>query len=189
LFSDNRYELNWHIGQPVPLYSFLYHEYLRNFMGNQVCCAFSNQADTMCMRLAYSFTAGDCLTLVMTPDGELMNNWGCHDFSRLPDKQRTLLFLTRLRRFYQEQAGSYLYRGNMIKPLMYTCEEISFPSVTGRLIPVPSVLSTAWEADGHRVQIFVNHTEKPVTLQPDPQSLSCTDLIIPALDALMLPLT
>ncbi|MBR7162620.1 MAG: hypothetical protein IKD35_01455, partial [Clostridia bacterium] len=36
LFSDNRFELNHFIGKAVPLYSYLYHEFVHNFMGNQV---------------------------------------------------------------------------------------------------------------------------------------------------------
>ena len=28
LFSDNRFELNWRLGEPIPLYSYIYHEYL-----------------------------------------------------------------------------------------------------------------------------------------------------------------
>ncbi|MBR5602016.1 MAG: hypothetical protein IKW24_05245, partial [Clostridia bacterium] len=47
LMSDNRFELNYHIGTPVPLYAYIYHEYLRNFMGNQVSCPFMGDQDTL----------------------------------------------------------------------------------------------------------------------------------------------
>ncbi len=165
LLSDNRYELNWHIGYPIPLYAYLYHEYLRNFMGNQVCCAFSNQEDTMCARLAYSFAAGDCMTIVMTPDGNLMNNWGCHDFSNLPDMERALTFIANMNRFYREQAKPYLYAGKMCKPFSYECEKIAFPSVDGRMIEMPVVISTAWEHEGKKVQIFINHTTEDAVVE------------------------
>ena len=164
LLSDNRYELNWHIGEPVPLYAYLYHEYLRNFMGNQVCCAFTNEADTMCARLAYSFVAGDCMTIVMTPDGNLMNNWGCHDFSNLPDKERALTFIANMNRFYKEQAKDYLYAGKMCKPNEYICETVSYPAAKGRMIEMPAVLSTAWEHGDKKVQIFVNHTMEDIAM-------------------------
>ena len=183
LLSDNRYELNWHIGEPVPLYAFLYHEYLHNFMGNQVCCAFSNQEDTMCARLAYSFLAGDCMTLVMTPDGNLMNNWGCHDFSNLPDKKKALSFIANLNRFRLDQAQPYLLAGKMIKPLSYTCPQVTFPTVDDRKISLPTVFSTAWEAEGKRVQLFVNHTEQDITVQ-----LEHTALVVPAMNGIMITL-
>lgn len=105
LFSDNRYELNWFIGQPVPLYSYLYHEYLRNFMGNQVSCGLSYQEENLRYRMAYSFTAGDCMTLVLTPDGNIFPNWGCHDFSFVPNREKTLDFIANMTRLYADQAN------------------------------------------------------------------------------------
>ena len=98
------------------------------------------------------------MTIVLTPDGNLMNHWGCHDFSNLPDKERTLAFIYNMNRFYQTQAKPYLYAGKMCKPLDYECETVLFPSVDGRMIEVPAVFSTAWEHEGKKVQIFVNHT-------------------------------
>lgn len=67
LFSDDRYELCYDIGRPVPMYSYLFHEYLHNFMGNQVCCYFPPTTDALLYRIAYSFAAGDAPALVLTP--------------------------------------------------------------------------------------------------------------------------
>ena len=60
-------------------------------MGNQVCCALKHledgkTIDTMRFRLAYSYLCGDSMTLVVTPEGKLMANWGNHDFEHVPDK-------------------------------------------------------------------------------------------------------
>lgn len=159
LFSDNRYGLNWYIGSPLPVYSYIYHEYLRNFMGNMVACPFTNEDDTMCARMAYSFAAGDCMTLVLTPDGNLMTNWGNHDFSKLPNKQRALQFAANMQNFYREKAEKFLYDGRMIAPKETECETLCFHGWENHMIEVPAVYTTAWEKDGERVQIFVNHTE------------------------------
>lgn len=34
-FNDLRFEINYLVGRPVPLYAYIYHEYVNNFMGNQ----------------------------------------------------------------------------------------------------------------------------------------------------------
>ena len=117
LFSDNRFELNWYIGKPVPLYAYLYHEYLHNFMGNQCACGLSNKEENLCYRMAYSFTAGDCITVVLMPDGNIFPNWGCHDFSYIPDKDKALEFISNMTKLYNEYAKTYLIDGKMIKPL------------------------------------------------------------------------
>ena len=181
LFSDNRFELCWKIGKPVPMYAYIYHEFLRNFMGNQVAAPFPAYVDTFRHRMAYAFAAGDCLTLIMRPaDGGLFSDWGNHDLSNPPDRDKALNFAANLMRFYREQAKPYLYNGRMIRPLPF--EVISAPEHTGCMRTFPPVCSTAWEAeDGSRAQILVNANEGPVTL-----NVNGNELIVPALDAVMI---
>ena len=182
LMSDNRFELNYHIGTPVPLYAYLYHEYLRNFMGNQVSCPFMGDQDTLNYRIGYSFAAGDLMTLVLTPDGNLMTNWGNHDFSRLPDKEKALDLVANLCRFYREKAGKYLHAGRMItaKPVACGHKEF-FMEWYGRSCTIPSVYSTAWESeDGTRAQILVNPGDAPEKVTVDDREVT-----IPARDAVM----
>ena len=182
LMSDNRFELNYHIGTPVPLYAYIYHEYLRNFMGNQVSCPFMGDQDTLGYRIGYSFAAGDLMTLVLTPDGRLMTNWGNHDFSRLPDKEKVLDLVANLCRFYREGAGKYLHAGRMIPALPVSCgQKEFFMAWYGRNCAIPSVYTTAWEAeDGTRAQILVNpgDTDKTVTVDGK-------EITVPARDAVM----
>ena len=185
LMSDNRFELNYHIGVPVPLYAYLYHEYLRNFMGNQVSCPFGNDQDTLCYRVGYSFAAGDLMTLVLTPDGQLMTNWGNHDFSRLPDREKALDLVANLCRFYREGAGKYLHNGRMIPALPITCgQKAFFMEWYGRACTIPSVYTTAWLADdGTKAQIFVNPGDAPETV-----TVGGREITIPARDAVMMAL-
>jgi hypothetical protein len=183
LMSDNRFELNYHIGVPVPLYAYLYHEYLRNFMGNQVSCPFGNDQDTLCYRVGYSFAAGDLMTLVLTPDGQLMTNWGNHDFSRLPDREKALDLVENLCRFYREGAGKYLHNGKMIPAKPVACgQKAFFMEWYGRDCTIPSVYTTAWLADdGTKAQIFVNPGDVPETVTVDGREIT-----VPARDAVMI---
>lgn len=163
LFSDNRFELNWSHGVPVPLYGYLYHEYLRNFMGNQVSCGLDTRTDTLRIRMAYSFAAGDAMTVVMRPDGELMTNWGNHDFSFAPDREKAFELASNLARFYREEATDALWCGRMLKPEPYECPSAHYDSGAGGC-EIPHCLSTAWETDGGSIQIFVNHTDGDVSV-------------------------
>lgn len=164
LYSDNRFELSWHYGEPVPLYSYIYHEYLRNFSGNQVYCGLTNEKDSMRARMAFSFVAGDSLTLVLTPSGELFTNWGDHDFTKLPDKELAFAFAKNMDAF-RKTLGNTLICGRMIKPMPYECETEDFPAYRGYTYTAPVVFSSAWECDGKKVQIFVNHTTKPASVK------------------------
>lgn len=186
LYSDNRFELNWGTGKsPVPLFAYLYHEYLRNFQGNAVSCPFSNKNDTLRVRMAYSFVAGDSMTIVLTPNGDFMANWGCHDFTpeRLPDREKALTFAANMRRLYDEDgAKPYLYDGRMIKTVEYECGTVEYDHAWGDFMiePVPEVYASAWEKDGKKVQIFANHMDKPSTIK-----FQGKEITIPAMDGIM----
>lgn len=181
LFSDNRFELNYFIGKAVPLYAYLYHEYLRNFMGNQVCCPFRSDVDSLRWRMAYSFAAGDCLTLVLTPDGILMPNWGTRDFEHAPDKEKSLHMIRNLTRFYKEKAKPYLYAGRMIPAAPVECREIAY-EISCQTYSFPAVHTSAWTApDGSTAQILVNpgDTEEICTVNG-------REVTVPAMDAVLL---
>ena len=184
-FSDNRFELNWHSGEPVPLYAFLYHEYLRNFMGNQVSCGLSNEEDTLRYRMAYSFAAGDCMTLVFAPDGRLFNSWGDHDFSRpAPDPEKTLDFAANMRAFLERGAAEYLTDGRMIAPLPVACAQIRFHRAKDHSeVMVPAVVSSAWIKNGRKAQLLINHTDEEQTAETGGKILR-----IPPRDAVLIPI-
>ena len=180
LYSDNRYELNYQIGVPVPLYNYIYHEYLRNFMGNQVACPLDTTVDTLRYRLAYSFAIGDSMTLVLTPDGELMTHWGTRDFEHHPDFDTNLKLISNLVKTYKTEAKKYLLAGRMIKGPKAKCETVTFKRYDSeRVVTLPSIVSTVWEAlDGERAMVLVN---------PDTKERKCTirgrEFVIPALSA------
>ncbi len=178
LMSDNRYELNYPFGTPVPVFAFIYHEYLRNFMGNQCGCPFEPTVDTLRYRLAYSFSIGDLMTLVLAPNGDLMTHWGTHDFSCPPDFEKTMLFIKNVMRFYREGAKEYLYAGKMKNAPQIECDEIKIPLFRGREIAtLPRLLSSSWVAkDGKTAYIVVNPESEAASFMLDGEKYECEPL-------------
>ncbi len=184
-FSDNRFELNYFNGRPVPLYAYIYHEYLRNFMGNQVCGDLRGDHETLTYRIAYSFAAGDCMTLVLSPDGRIQSYWGQRDLSDLPDSDKVLTFIRNLTHFYREEAKPYLYAGRMIPAMPVECPDRAFIGNWGtRPFTLPALHSTAWEApDGSRAQMVVNPENTDVTCRVGGETVT-----VPALNAVLINL-
>ncbi len=159
--SDNRFELNYYIGRPVPLYSYLYHEYLHNFSGNQVSCILGQETVSLCHRLAYSFVAGDLLTLVIDDTGRVMPFWGMRDFSVLPNSDTVLTFVGEMCE-HRKLLPEFCAGARMVKPLDYECTTVRFDTVG---LEFPAVLSSAFESPNGVTQIFVNYTDEPVLVQ------------------------
>ncbi len=171
LFSDNRYELNYLLGEPVPLFAYIYHSYVNNFMGNQVNgdSIFNCDAckDNLLYRLAYSFTAGDFLTLVINDMGRIQWSWGQSNFSnaRMPDMEDTLSFVKNLNSWRKGESKKYLLSGDMLKPAKITQTKGHQILCGGRWLKLPSVLTSMFKAsDGTVGQIFANYTKKPQTV-------------------------
>ena len=160
LMSDNRFELNYPFGTPVPVYAFIYHEYLRNFMGNQCGCPFEPSVDTLRYRLAYSFSIGDIMTIGITPEMKLMSHWGTHDFENAPDMEKTLLFIKNMSEFYNNGAKKYLYGGKMASATDISCESITIPMFRGRdSITLPRLLSSVWKNGSNGLAYIIVNPE------------------------------
>ena len=158
--SDNRYELCYSYGKAIPLYAFLYHPYLRNFMGNQVSCPLAYTTELVELRMAYSFLAGDLLTFVLNDDGEIMFHWGMRDFSKTPDREELIAFAAELQSWHK--CCPELFRdAEMIKPVGFGTDEIELAKRGGLPSFEDAVISTAWQVGDKRVQLFVNWTHEP----------------------------
>ena len=175
LFSDNRFELTHFIGKAVPLYAYLYHEFLHNFMGNQVSALLP--ASSYLYRVAYSFAAGDMPTLVLNPKGFIQSYWGQRDFSKVPVEEDVLTFMKNLHDFYMENRDVMCY-GNMIKPLAYTTGSILYECDYGRSYETEEVLSTAFALDGKKIQIFVNFNKEAKTVECNGEKITVEALSV-----------
>lgn len=164
--SDNRYELCYRFGCPIPLYSFLFHPYLKNFMGNQVSCPLKYTTELCELRLAYSFLAGDLLTLVLNDDGEIMFHWGMRDFSKTPDRNELISFVSELQKWHKIYPE--IFRGaKMVKPLDLGVGEAELEMQRGIPVYEAKVLTTAWEVGEKTVQLMVNWRHEPQPVKPE----------------------
>ena len=118
------------------------------------------------------------MTIVLTPFGKIMTNWGNHNFDILPDKDRAVQFAANMQKFYKEKAFKFLYDGRMIKPLEIQCSSEEYPKYGNQTTVIPDVYTSAWEKDGEKAQIFVNHTLKDVTVKVDGK-----EIVVPSLGA------
>ena len=196
-FSDNRYELNYYIGLPVPAYSYIYHEFVNNFMGNQICQMLSKEEYNYSYRVAYSFIAGDMLTAVITENAEISHSWcdWIQPKEKLVDKETALTALKNFNAWRKAGGKDFLHLGKMIKPLLVACGKNSFIGDDGRTVTVDEVLTSAYEYEERKLQFIANYNlhsvtvslPKAVTLYKNPEM---TDMVyevsvieIPALSA------
>ncbi|MDR3193841.1 MAG: DUF6259 domain-containing protein [Tannerella sp.] len=174
LFNDNRAMINLFVGTPVPAYAFVYHEYVNNFMGNQnaVSVAIDTEKSprNLLQRLAYSFCAGDMLTVVLRGDGQMIWDWGCPWEAPTPNQQETVDLIRHLTAWRRGAAKEFLVYGKMQKPLPFAgaCDQPLYTKKSGYPVHFGSVFTSHWELDGGRHgQLFVNYLpqEQEITLQ------------------------
>ncbi|UCD30175.1 MAG: hypothetical protein JSV03_06825, partial [Planctomycetota bacterium] len=91
LYNDLRFEINLWMGNPVPAYAYVYHEYVNNFMGNQnnTCTVVDIDKSPLNLhqRIAYSFIAGDMFTIVLADSGKIHWDWGTPWETPKPDQK------------------------------------------------------------------------------------------------------
>lgn len=164
--SDNRFNLNYFVGRPVPLYAYVYHEYLHNFSGNSVSSLdfidINRSPDCHLLRVAHSYLAGDLMTLVINQDGEIVWSWGERDFSILPERKPIIDFIKSATSYRRGIGKKYLVFGKMIKPANVKCELVAmYKPESESYTEYPAVLTTAWEApDGSKAQFFASYRKQ-----------------------------
>lgn len=169
LFSDNRFEICFAIGRAVPAYAYVYHQYINNFMGNQVCAhEFFNHAqspENLLYRISYAFCAGDMLTLVINDEGQITWNWGEKEMPELPN-QANVIKLTRNLNSWRRGVGKpFLHEGRMVKPFeIVQPEPIEISTRDGHTLSCNPIMTTCWKSDNGEIgQILVNYGLEPIT--------------------------
>lgn len=160
-FSDNRFNLNYYIGMPFPLYSYIYHEFLHNFMGNQICNTLSKEEYNYTFRLAYSFICGDNLTAVITDEGEISNSW-CERITT--NKEVAITFLRNLSRWKLHLGKDFLNYGKMIKPIKFKTNYKTFKCEDNTIINVLGAQTGAFKLKNKKVQFIVNYQLNPINV-------------------------
>ncbi len=169
LFSDNRDELCFRFGMGVPLYSYLYHEYVNNFQGNNVLgdrifdCR--RDKDALAYRNAYSFIAGDMLTVIITQDGDMQWAWIQRDFSEeyMPEQAENKKFI-KLLNGWRQKYPKFLHSGKMLERPKSVCAKRNLAIFMGDR-EEDTVLSASYQAsDGQVATFFANWTREEQTV-------------------------
>lgn len=189
-FNDNRFLLAWSIGgKPVPMYAYLYHEYLNNFMGNQcgIMWTFNdheNITESLLYRLAYSYAAGDMGTLIITDDGRITQGWCDQKLEVFPDQEQVTTLVRNLNALRRGQGKKYLHQGRMLAPHpvegagTFTLERTNPASE----VVIPRVVTSRWQAqDGDVAQVLINWTNQPIRCRVQDRAVE-----IPALNAVLI---
>jgi len=180
-FSDLRYAITSPYAKPVPAYSFVFHEYVVNFMGNQNAFnPFINNTDnpdSLLFRMAYSFIAGDILTAVIKGNGDIFWDWGTVWDTPSPNQENLFKLIRNLSSMRRGTGKPYLHYGKMIK----TTQSDGIPDfllkrVNGSVMSYPHVLCSEWQAaGGGHAQIFVNYATEDITFNIHAQLDSLSD--------------
>lgn len=164
LLNDLRFSMNFGIGRPVPAYAHLNHEYVNNFMGNQVntfIIDYKKSPLNLQQRIAYSFTSGDLTTLVIESKGRISWGWGtAWDLEEKPDTEAILKLVKNLNAWRKNIGKDFLVYGRMEKPFVID-QSYNAPIVlgSGKYIDFNSLFTTKWRSqDGKLAQIFANST-------------------------------
>ena len=174
-FSDKRFELNYYVGTPIPIYEYLYHEYVTNFMGNQICAMLEKTDNNFTYRLAYSFASGDVLTVVLGGEGELKYAW-C-DYVEPKNKNLdqfvVLPFIKTLNAWKKQGGYEFLHYGKMIAPIPVYCSQEKFLLEDKKTyLKTDSVVTTAYAYNEKRVQFLINYNLREVEVAFDkPQTV------------------
>jgi len=173
LFNDARATINFYFGKPVPAYAFVNHEYVNNFMGNQN--GVSSTIDikkcpmNFLQRLAYSFCAGDMLTVILRGNGDMIWDWGTKWETEIPDQEHIIKLVRNLNSWRTGSGKDFLVTGRMMKPLPFE-GATNLPMITKsgqRNINFLSVFTSSWQFGKERnAQFFVNYLpqEQEITL-------------------------
>jgi hypothetical protein len=166
LFNDLRFNINVMIGRLVPAYAFVYHEYVNNFMGNQVgtleTVDASSGPESMLFRIAYSFASGDMTTVVLKDKGQIHWGWCCPWTVEPPPQDLVRTLIANLNPWRRGLGKPFLCFGRMLEPLPMVGHRI-VPMVMkdGRRVPYDSVLASCWiSQDGRNAQVLTNYLDE-----------------------------
>ena len=149
---------------PIPLYQFVFHEYVNNFMGNQVfasqCIDCEKSPENLLWRIAYAFNAGDLLSVTLRDKGII--DWGAAaDWKSDPPEQSSVLTLIRNLNHMRREYPQFLRYGRMLKPILTLSGEKTELHLEKRIDKLDSFTHACWEAsDGSLAQIVTNFLSK-----------------------------
>ncbi len=168
--NDRRSHLAWAAGgTPVPVWSYLFHEYSAGFTGNGVCLALwvRMQESPWFLRyvIALGFCAGDILSVVLKDGGKIHWSWVCLWENPEPEQSVLVSLIGNLNAWRRGRAGKFLVSGRMEKSPEIECGTGVFrmsEELGNAACAAPEVVSSAWSCGKDRALVLVNYhaTEK-----------------------------
>jgi hypothetical protein len=148
-FNDARQGFTRYYGKSVPGVAYVFHEWMCNFSGNQVA-----QRSDACYRWTRSFHAGDMMSIVLGPEGKLVNAWALDWREKLPDQEKLLTLIADFNHL-RKQYPQFLLYGHMVLPFFDVhSEEVP---VEGENFREPEVMSSFWEDEnGAQIAFLTN---------------------------------
>lgn len=164
LLSDNRFNLNYRIGRPTPEYAYIYHKYVNNFMGNQVCANiwidYDKSPENLQERIAYSFCAGDMLTIVLNDEVSIMWNWGQVGIEKMPDQKAIVELIKNLNEWRCGRGKKYIHSVDMVKPYRTISQKGRIARVGIPDLMCDKIYTCAWKSsDNTYGQFLVNYNK------------------------------
>lgn len=197
-FNDLRYEVTFFSGKPVPAYSYLFHEYLNNFMGNQnlieMTWDFEKNPESVLYRIGYSFASGDLITFSLGANGNIHWGWDV-PWDVTPPEQEPIFEITKNLNYWRKEYKSFLHTGRMIKSKPFlSVGTYTLNLVCGEKMSFDSLITSRWKnPSGTERQVIVNflNTEqrckidcKTLFTSEKPDGVSCDgNVIVPPLSA------
>lgn len=159
--NDLRSHLAWGTGgMPVPLYSYLFHEYCIGFSGNGVCL--SEWIDTektpffLQWNVAWNFVNGNLLSVVLKDGGKIHWNWGLSWELPEPEQQPLLTLIANLSEWQRGAAAEYLAEGRMERAPHIVCGSSKIHLHHRQPVLTPNILISAWSHNEKLALLLVN---------------------------------
>ena len=162
--NDLRWFITLRQGRPVPAYNYIYHEYVCNFMGNQneleKSTVFDAAPDNLLYRTAYSFLAGDILSITLGDGGNISWGWNAPFYGDFPESKYLSDFIKSANGWRRSFAKKYLLFGKLLKTKPANANEsTAFVLSRGFEIKDKVILNRRFKAeDGTVAEFFVNRT-------------------------------
>lgn len=163
--NDLRSHLAWGAsGVPVPLYSYLFHEYTAGFSGNGVCL--SDWVDLkrtpffLQWTIGWNFACGNLISVVLKDGGKIHWHWNLSWSVPEPDQQPLIDLIGNLMKWRHGRAAEYLVAGRMEKKPAVVCGNRTIHLKARRAVEYPAVIASAWSNSGKHALLLVNYGRK-----------------------------
>ena len=168
LLNDARSSFVSFYGVPVPGHSFVFHGRTNCFSGNQSGIStiydLKKSPENLLYRIAYSFNAGDFLSIVLKDGGNIHWGWN-YKWSNMGPDQKSIITLIRNLNAMRKKYPQFLLYGKMLEPL----EEIRGDKwnlyLQEESLELDSFLHSSWESpQGEKAHIISNFLPEDQTV-------------------------